>query len=127
MTTPSPRATPSVLIVGAGPTGLALALWLTRTTLSGFDGALAGMTGTRQNGKIVWSNSAVWDNFDFNALNVAVAANNADMAALLLDAGSNVETDTSGLTPLMFAASSGNVDMIRFLVKRGANSSRGQR
>ena len=30
MTTPSPRATPSVLIVGAGPTGLALALWLTR-------------------------------------------------------------------------------------------------
>jgi len=30
MTVPSPRATPSVLVVGAGPTGLALALWLTR-------------------------------------------------------------------------------------------------
>src|SRR5437660_9095196 len=30
MTAPSPRPTPSVLIVGAGPTGLALALWLTR-------------------------------------------------------------------------------------------------
>ena len=29
MTVPSPRSTPSVLIVGAGPTGLALALWLT--------------------------------------------------------------------------------------------------
>jgi 2-polyprenyl-6-methoxyphenol hydroxylase-like FAD-dependent oxidoreductase len=30
MTAPPPRATPRVLIVGAGPTGLALALWLTR-------------------------------------------------------------------------------------------------
>src|SRR4029077_773614 len=30
MTVPSPRPTPSVLVVGAGPTGLALALWLTR-------------------------------------------------------------------------------------------------
>src|SRR5437879_4954984 len=30
MTDPSPRETPSVLIAGAGPTGLALALWLTR-------------------------------------------------------------------------------------------------
>jgi 2-polyprenyl-6-methoxyphenol hydroxylase-like FAD-dependent oxidoreductase len=30
MTAAPPRATPSVLIVGAGPTGLALALWLTR-------------------------------------------------------------------------------------------------
>ena len=30
MTVPSPRTAPSVLIVGAGPTGLALALWLTK-------------------------------------------------------------------------------------------------
>ena len=30
MTVPSPSPTPRVLIVGAGPTGLALALWLTR-------------------------------------------------------------------------------------------------
>jgi 2-polyprenyl-6-methoxyphenol hydroxylase-like FAD-dependent oxidoreductase len=30
MTVPSPRPTPSVIIVRAGPTGLALALWLTR-------------------------------------------------------------------------------------------------
>ena len=63
--------------------------------------------------------------FDFNALNVAVAANNQEMAALLLDHGANVETDTSTLTPLMFAASGGNVDMIRFLVKRGAKVNRG--
>src|SRR5947209_6491583 len=37
----------------------------------------------------------------------------------------HVETDTSTLTPLMFAASAGNVDMIRFLVKRGAKVNRG--
>jgi hypothetical protein len=27
-----------------------------------------GVTGTRSNGKILWSNGTVWDNFDFNAL-----------------------------------------------------------
>jgi len=63
--------------------------------------------------------------FDFNALNIAVAANSQEMAALLLDHGANVETDTSTLTPLMFAASGGNVDMIRFLVKRGAKVNHG--
>ena len=30
MTVPSPGPTPDVLVVGAGPTGLALALWLTK-------------------------------------------------------------------------------------------------
>ena len=39
------------------------------TTLVGLDGPLSGLTGTRQNGQIVWSNGSVWDNFDFNALN----------------------------------------------------------
>src|SRR5262249_5224323 len=39
---------------------------------------------------------------------------------LLLDHGANVEAETSTLTPLMFAASAGNIHMIRFLVKRGA-------
>ena len=63
--------------------------------------------------------------FDFNALNIAAAAGNQEMAALLLDHGANVETDTSTLTPLMFAASGGNVDMIRFLVKRGAKVNHG--
>jgi subtilase family serine protease len=41
----------------------------TPTTLVGLDGPLSGLTGTRQNGTIVWSNGTVWDNFDFNALN----------------------------------------------------------
>jgi ankyrin repeat protein len=63
--------------------------------------------------------------FDFNALTMAVAANEQDLAALLLDNGANVETDTSTLTPLMFAANAGNVDMIRFLVKRGAKVNHG--
>ena len=68
---------------------------------------------------------AVKNRFDFNALNIAVAANNQELAALLLDHGANVETETSMLTPLMFAASAGNVDMIRFLAKRGAKVNHG--
>ncbi len=68
---------------------------------------------------------AVKNRFDFNAFTSAVAANNQEMAALLLDAGAKVEDGASGLTPLQFAASSGNVEMIRFLVRRGANVNRG--
>src|SRR5258708_3052997 len=68
---------------------------------------------------------SVKNRFDFNALTIAVAANNQDLAALLLDHGANVETETSTLTPLMFAASAGSVDMIRFLVKRGAKVNHG--
>jgi ankyrin repeat protein len=63
---------------------------------------------------------SVKNRFNFNALNTAVAANDQDLAALLLDHGANLEAESSTLTPLMFAASAGNVDMIRFLVKRGA-------
>lgn len=39
------------------------------TTLIGLDGAAGGLTGTRHNGQIVWSNGAVWNNLDVNALN----------------------------------------------------------
>ncbi|HVT03618.1 MAG TPA: ankyrin repeat domain-containing protein [Thermoanaerobaculia bacterium] len=63
--------------------------------------------------------------FDFNAFTSAVAAGNQEIAGLLLDAGAKVEAGASGLTPLQFAASSGNIEMIRFLVKRGANVNHG--
>ena len=63
--------------------------------------------------------------FDFNAFTSAVAAGKEELAGLLLDAGAKIEDGASGLTPLQFAASSGNVDMIRFLIKRGANVNRG--
>ncbi|MBI3860588.1 MAG: S53 family peptidase [Planctomycetia bacterium] len=43
--------------------------FLNQTTLIGLDGALQGATGTRQNGKITWSNGSAWSRFDFNALN----------------------------------------------------------
>ena len=45
-----------------------------RTTLVGLDGAMQGLTATRLNGKLFWSNGAVWDNFDFNAVNAALNA-----------------------------------------------------
>lgn len=59
--------------------------------------------------------------FDFNAFTTAVAAGNQEIAGLLLDGGAKPDDGASGLTPLQFAASAGNVDMIRFLAKRGAN------
>jgi hypothetical protein len=39
------------------------------TTLVGLDGPLIGLTATRLNGQIVWSNGTAWNGFDFNALN----------------------------------------------------------
>ncbi len=42
---------------------------LTATTLIGRQGALVGVTGTRQDDKIIWSNGEIWDNFDLRALN----------------------------------------------------------
>jgi ankyrin repeat protein len=68
---------------------------------------------------------ALKNKFDFNAFTSAVAAGNQEIAGLLLDAGAKVEDGASGLTPLQFAASSGNVEMIRFLAKRGANVNHG--
>src|SRR5262249_26207869 len=68
---------------------------------------------------------SIKNHYNFNALNIVVAANDEQLAALLLDHGANVEAETSTLTPLMFAASAGNVDMIRFLVKRGAKVNHG--
>lgn len=63
--------------------------------------------------------------YDFNAFTSAVAAGNQEMAGLLLDAGSKIDDGTSGLTPLAFAVSSGNTQMMRFLAARGANVNHG--
>jgi len=38
-------------------------------TLVGLDGEMAGVTATRQNSQLLWSNGAVWSGFDLNALN----------------------------------------------------------
>ena len=63
--------------------------------------------------------------FDFNAFTQAVAAGKEDIAALLLESGAKIEEGSSGLTPLQFAASAGNISMIRFLVKHGADVNHG--
>lgn len=67
------------------------------------------------------ANVSLRDQFDFNAFTTAVAAGNQEIAALLLDAGAKPDEGASSLTPLAFAGSSGNVEMMRFLVSRGAN------
>jgi uncharacterized protein len=63
--------------------------------------------------------------FDFNAFTMAVAGGKQEIAEMLLDAGAKVDDGASGLTPLQFAATTGNVEMIRFLAKRGANVNHG--
>jgi ankyrin repeat protein len=68
---------------------------------------------------------SIKNKFDFNPFTSAVAANHEDIAEMLLDAGAKVEEGASGLTPLMFAASAGNVEMIRFLVRHGADVNHG--
>ncbi len=65
------------------------------------------------------------NSFDFNAFTSAVAANNQEIAGLLLDAGAKVDEGASALTPLAFAVSSGHIEMIRFLVDRGADVNHG--
>ena len=65
------------------------------------------------------------NSFDFNAFTSAVAAGNQEIAGLLLDAGAKVGDSTSGLTPLAFAVSGGNMEMVRFLVSRGADVNQG--
>jgi hypothetical protein len=44
-------------------------------SLMAIDGASAGLTATRTNGGIQWSNGSFWSNFDFNALDAAFAFN----------------------------------------------------
>ena len=39
------------------------------TILIGLDGPLKGVTGTRVNDEIEWSNGAVWTTLDFDSLN----------------------------------------------------------
>jgi hypothetical protein len=39
----------------------------------GSSGMAAGVTGTRKNGAITWSNGVTWNNFDFNALDALFA------------------------------------------------------
>jgi hypothetical protein len=58
------------LITLTGVTGLNSTARITSpTTLVVVSGPLTGLSATRKNGKLFWSNGAVWDNFDFNALN----------------------------------------------------------
>jgi ankyrin repeat protein len=65
------------------------------------------------------------NDFDFNAFTMAVAAGDREISGLLLDAGAKPDDGASGLTPLAFAVSTGNVEMIRFLVSRGADVNHG--
>lgn len=68
---------------------------------------------------------ALRDKYGASVITTAAAAGNQEIAGLLLDAGANVGDAGSGLTPLAYPVSSGNVEMIRFLVGRGADVNQG--
>jgi hypothetical protein len=53
-------------------------------TLAAIDGPSAGVTGTRINGGILWSNGVFWGNFDFDALNAVFAGNITSGPATIL-------------------------------------------
>ncbi len=65
------------------------------------------------------------NSFDFNAFTTAVAGGNEEIAGMLLAAGAKPNEGASGLTPLAFAVSSGDIEMIRFLVGHGADVNHG--
>lgn len=67
------------------------------------------------------ANVAARNKYDFNAFTSAVAAGKREIAEALLEAGAKPNEEVSGLTPLAFAASSGDVEMMRFLVAHGAD------
>jgi ankyrin repeat protein len=86
---------------------------------------------TRDHGEIIKAllaanaDVSLRNTFDFNAFTSAVAANHQEVAGWLLDAGAKVDEGASGLTPLAFAVSSGNTEMMRFLVAHGADVNHG--
>jgi hypothetical protein len=63
-------ANPPLLITATDQHGIKSQLaFQNATMLTGLYGALNGVTGTRVNDQIEWSNGDIWSNFDFNALN----------------------------------------------------------
>ncbi len=62
-------ANPPVNVIATIQNGGVSHLQLTSaTTLVGLDGPMQGMTGTRVNNEIDWSNGTVWSNFDYDLL-----------------------------------------------------------
>jgi len=62
-------ASPPLLITVADSNGaVSHVQLLTATTFIGLNGPLEGVTGTRTNGQVAWSNGAVWQDFDLDAL-----------------------------------------------------------
>jgi hypothetical protein len=70
-------------------------------------GAMQGLTGTRVNGGINWSNGGTWLNFDLNALNAAFAANITSQNVPLVLNGTN-----SGSTAVTILSSAGQISLI---------------
>ena len=68
------------------------------------------------------ANPNVVDAFKVNALNAATRGNDMETIRIIADAGISVnDADFTGLTPLIAAASVGNVRSVKLLLAKGAN------
>ena len=68
--------------------------------------------------------AAARNHMKVQALHAAVAARNADAAAILLDRGADPNArQQAGYTPLMGAAAAGRADLVELLLQRGADRS----
>lgn len=65
--------------------------------------------------------------YSFDAFTIGVSGGHIDIARRMLKAKADIESSTHGLTPLMFAVSITNEEMMRFLVDNGANVNAGVR
>jgi len=66
-------ANPPIKITATDQNGAVSHLRLqSATVFVGLDGPLQGVTGTRDNNEIEWSNGDVWANFDYDALNALI-------------------------------------------------------
>ena len=63
--------------------------------------------------------------FEFNAFTSAVAAGEREIAKLILAAGAKIDDGAYTLTPLMFAVSARNPEMVQWLAENGANVNAG--
>ncbi|MBP1839058.1 ankyrin repeat domain-containing protein [Formosa algae] len=59
--------------------------------------------------------------YDVNLLCTSIAKGNTEIVKKLIESGEDVNKKSNGLTPAMYAAKYNRVDILNYLISRGAN------